>query len=322
MKRLLENFVLDSGADLLLHSRAIGVLKEGDNIRAARVFHKGGVEDLSADIFIDCTGDGDIAAWAGAPFEIGREQDNACQPMTTAFRMGNVDRSRVPSWAEAAEIYLEAKERGDVDNPRENVMYFKSVHPDMMHFNTTRIVGKSALDGWSLTDAEIEGRRQVEEMAQFFINDVPGFENAYLIMSGPQIGVRESRRVMGHYVLDADDVLEARHFDDGIACANYNIDIHNPAGTGTVLKSLEEGTYYEIPYRCLVPRDVDNLVVASRCISSTHEAHSSLRVMPIVWTLGQAGGTAAAMCIKNGITPIEVDTDELRNTITAQGGFV
>lgn len=322
MKWLLDRFVLDSGADLLMHTQAFGVLHKKGKIKTVCVFHKGGVEDLSADVFIDSTGDGDIAAWAGAKVEIGRESDHACQPMTTGFRMANVDVERIPSRDEINRLYDEAKERREVKNPRENVLKFKSVHPDVVHFNTTRVVGETSLDGWSITNAEIEGRRQVDDMVRFLKKYVRGFEKAYLMKMGAQIGVRESRRVMGTYVLTAEDVLQARHFDDGIACASYPIDIHNPAGTGTVIRRLKEGTYYKIPYRCLVPVGVENLLVASRCISATHEAHSSLRVMPIVWAIGQAAGTAAAMCVKEKITPDNVDAAKLRKLLQEQGAFV
>ncbi|KPK85583.1 MAG: hypothetical protein AMS27_06875 [Bacteroides sp. SM23_62_1] len=322
MKWILDRFVLDAGVDLILHSSAIGVLKDKNEIKAVRIFYKEGTEDLSADVFIDATGDGDIAAWAGAQIEIGRESDGACQPMTASFRMANVKVEDIPANEEIFRLYDEAKVKGEIDNPREDVLYFRSVHPDVIHFNTTRIIGKSSLDSWQMTDAEIEGRRQVDEMVKFLKKYIKGFENSYLMKMGTQIGVRESRRVIGKYILTADDVLEARHFDDGIACASYNIDIHNPAGTGTELKSLKPGTYYQIPYRCLVPNNVDNLIIASRCISADHAAHSSLRVQPIVWAVGQAGGTAAALCIKNKIKPEEVDAEELRNLLLEQGAFL
>ena len=283
MKWLLDRFVSDSGVDLLLHSQAIGVLKKDQKIKTVRVFHKGGVEDLSADIFIDSTGDGDIAAWGGAKIEIGRKKDHGFQPMTLNFRMANVDIKAMPPRKEINKLYDEAKAKGEVKNPRENVLKFLTVHSDVIHFNTTRVIGKSSLDGWQSTEAEIEGRRQVDDMVRFLKKYVRGFENSYLMKMGSQIGVRESRRVIGKYVLTAEDVLSARHFEDGIACASYPIDIHNPAGTGTEMHHLKKGTYYKIPYRCLVPLGVENLIVASRCISATHEAHSSLRVMPIVW---------------------------------------
>ncbi len=323
MKLLLDRFVLDSGAELLLHTSAVGVYREGKTLRAVKVFHKGGIEDLSADVFIDSTGDGDIAAWAGARVEVGRDApDHACQPMTTCFRMAGVDMSRVPENGEINRLYDEAKARGEVKNPRENVLKFLTVHEDVMHFNTTRVVGESALDGWSMTRAELEGRRQVDDMVHFLRAKVPGFERAYLQKVAPQIGVRESRRVMGSYVLTEENVIEGRKFEDGVACCSYEIDIHNPTGTGTRLVYLKDGVYYQIPFRCLLPEGTDNLIVASRCVSSTHEAHSSLRIMPTVWAVGQAAGTAAALSVRGGIRPGAVDTAELRKTLLEQKAYI
>ncbi len=323
MKHILDRFVLDSGAELLLHASAVGVLKEGADIRAVKVFHKGGIEDLSADVFIDSTGDGDIAAWAGAKVEIGRgAPDNACQPMTTSFRMAGVDMKRIPTGKEVNRLFDEAKKRGELKNPRENILKFFTVHDDVMHFNSTRVVGESALDGWSMTRAEIEGRRQVDELAHFLVKNVAGFEKAYLQKSGAQIGIRESRRVLGKYELNANDVVEGHKFDDGVACGSYAIDIHNPTGTGTHMVYLKEGIYYGIPYRCLLPLGIDNLIVASRCISASHEANSSLRVMPTVWAIGQAGGTAAALAIRGNIKPGAVNSAELRKVLTEQKAVV
>lgn len=323
MKRLLDRFVLDSGAEMLLHTQAIGVLKEGKDIRAVRVFHKGGVEDLSADIFIDSTGDGDIAAWAGATVEVGRNApDHACQPMTACFRMAGVDTSRIPEDKEISRLYDAAKASGEVKNPRENVLKFTTVHDDVIHFNTTRVVGESALDGWSMTRAEIEGRRQIEDMVRFLQKNVAGFEKAYLQKTPAQIGVRESRRVIGKYVLTEKDVIEGRKFDDGVAACSYEIDIHNPSGTGTRLVYLAEGVYYQIPYRSLLPLGVDNLIVASRCVSSTHEAHSSLRIMPTVWAIGQAGGIAAALALKGKVKPTGVNVTELKKMLVEQKAFL
>jgi hypothetical protein len=323
MKYLLDRFVLDSGTEILLHSTAIGVLMKGKDIRAVRVFHKGGIEDLSADVFIDATGDGDISAWAGARVEIGRnEPDHACQPMTACFRMAGVDLKRIPESKEINRLYDEAKARGEVKNPRENVLRFNTLRDDVMHFNTTRVVGESALDGWSFTRAELEGRRQVDDMVRFMKKHIPGFENAYLQKTAAQIGVRESRRIMGTYVLTEEDVIQGHKFEDGIACCAYEIDIHNPTGTGTRLVYLKDGVYYQIPYRCLLPDGVGNLVVASRCISSTHEAHSSLRIMPTVWAIGQAAGTAAALAVKGKKKPGAVDVAELKRKLVEQKAFI
>ena len=165
----------------------------------------------------------------------------------------------------------------------------------------------------------MEGRAQAQELVDFFRAKIAGFENAYLDFTAPQIGVRESRRVVGEYVLTVDDVLGARKFVDGIARAAYSIDIHSPTDGTSDIRRLKPGTSYEIPYRSLVPKGVRNLLIASRCISSTHEAHSSLRVMPIVMAIGQAAGTAAAMCAASGRTPKRVNARELRKRLVAEG---
>jgi hypothetical protein len=163
-----------------------------------------------------------------------------------------------------------------------------------------------------MTAAELEGRRQVAELFDLFRHRSPRFKDAYLIKTAAQIGVRESRRVMGEYVLTAGEVVEACRFEDGIARSNYPIDIHNPTGEGTVIQRLPPGEFYEVPYRCLVPKGVDNLLVGSRCISATHEAHASLRIMPVVAAIGEAAGIAAAWAVQEGILPREIDGARLR----------
>ncbi|MBN1348148.1 FAD-dependent oxidoreductase [candidate division KSB1 bacterium] len=322
MKWLLDEWCLQNGVDLLLHAFATGVRMKDSVIEAVEVHHKGGREAIAADLFIDSTGDGDIAALAGAPFEIGRTEDGACQPMTTCFRMANVDTERVPSRKDVNTLYDKAKEAGEVKNPRENVLFFSSVNPAVIHFNTTRIIGKSALSAQSLTEAELIGRQQIKEMVRFLKSSVPGFENAYLMKIAPQIGIRESRRISGHYALTADDLLSARKFDDAIGCGSYGIDIHNPGGTGTVIKHLQPGEWYQIPYRSLIPQKISNLLIGSRCISSTHEAHSAIRIMPIVAAIGQAAGTAAALSKQKGIFPVELNPGDLRSTLLRQKAFL
>jgi hypothetical protein len=170
-----------------------------------------------------------------------------------------------------------------------------------------------------LTAAEVEGRRQAEQFVRFLRNYAPGYEHAYLLQTGTQIGVRETRRILGDYVLTKDDVLECRKFEDGICRARYVIDIHNPAGTGTVIMSLPEHEWYEIPYRCLLPRGSDNLLVSGRCISADHAAHSSLRVMPIAAAIGEAAGTAAALSIQHNLKPRALPASALRDQLVRQG---
>jgi len=202
--------------------------------------------------------------------------------------------------------------------PREDVLIFATTVPHIFHFNTTRVVERDATNVLDMTAAELEGRRQAAELVDLFKRRSPRFKDAYLIKMGVQIGVRESRRVMGGYVLTLSDVVEACKFEDGIARSNYPVDIHNPAGEGTVHMDVAHGDFYEVPYRCLVPKGVDNLLIGSRCISATHEAHSSMRIMPVVAGIGEAAGVAAAWAVREGISPREVDGDRLKAAILGE----
>ncbi|HSU78639.1 MAG TPA: FAD-dependent oxidoreductase, partial [Burkholderiales bacterium] len=170
-----------------------------------------------------------------------------------------------------------------------------------------------------LSYAEWASRRQMRQIAEFLRRYVPGFEKSYVAQSGVQVGVRETRRILGDYQLTADDVLAARKFDDAVARGAYPIDIHNPTGSGTVLKRLPPGEAYDIPLRSLLPRNTDGLIVAGRCISGTHEAHSSYRVMPIVMATGQAAGVCAALAARRGVMPREVPVREVQRELLRQG---
>src|SRR5260221_528934 len=174
-------------------------------------------------------------------------------------------------------------------------------------------------DVWDLSFAEWASRKQMRQIAEFLRRYVPGFEQSYVAQSGVQVGVRETRRVLGDYQLTVDDVLSARKFDDAIARGAYPVDIHNPAGTGTVLKRLPPGEAYDIPLRCLMPRSAEALVVAGRCISGTHEAHSSYRVMPIVMATGQAAGVCGALAARRGVMPREVAVEQIQRELVRQG---
>jgi len=324
LKLVLDRFVREAGVEVFFHSTFVTCRCEGGAVTSASFVSKGGPFEVEAGCFIDATGDGDLAAAAGARVEVGRGEDGLCQPMTLCFRAAGIE----GAWDLAKvrkvlnEVYLAAKAQGRVENPREDILVFPTMRPDVLHFNTTRIVGLSPLSPGELTRAEFEGRRQAAELMELFRREAPGFENAYLQKSAMLTGVRESRRVMGHYVLTADDVLKARKFPDAVACSRYPIDIHNPSGEGTVIRHVPEGDWYEIPYRCIVPRGVGNLLMASRTVSATHEAHASLRVMPVVSAIGEAAGTAAAMACRDGRAPAEIDTDELRSALRAAGAFV
>lgn len=317
MKLILNRMIVETDVDILFHTYVISVNKKdnGNMIESIRIVNKSGSSDIKGKIFIDCTGDADVAYMAGVPYKMGREEDGFSQPMTMCFRVAGVDRSKLPSRGEINKIYSEAVSRGEITNLRENVLFFDTIQPDVIHFNTTRIVMKNATNAEELTQAELMAREQCWEMFGFLKKYISGFENSYLQLTAPQIGVRESRRIIGKYVLTEEDVLKGRKFDDSICYSAYTIDIHNPAGTGTIIKNLNKGDYYGIPYRCLLPINISNLLVAGRPISSTHEAHSSLRVMPICTAMGEAAGTAAALSIKNNIMPDILDSKLLRQKL-------
>jgi hypothetical protein len=217
------------------------------------------------------------------------------------------------------DLWKRARDSGAVTVPRELVSFFISPYPDEVTVNMTRVTDVDPLDPDDLTRAEVEARAQALQLLHFFRRDVPGFANARIAATGAQIGIRESRRIVGAYTLTQDDVLTARAFDDAVARSAYPIDIHNPSGAGTTTFRLPAGMSYEIPYRCLVPATVDALLVAGRCISTTHEAHASTRLTPTVMTLGQAAGTAAALCARTGVRPREVDARTLRQLLVRDG---
>lgn len=321
-KLTFDRFCLEAGVHLLLHSTVMDAESDGGMVKRVIIQSKTGVQAIEAPVFVDATGDADLAARAGAEYEMGREEDGLCQPMTLKFRMANVDETIMPDRAGINELYDAAKARGEIDNPRENCLWFRTTREGEIHFNTTRVILHDATSAESLSDSEIIARRQVRQMVDFLIKDVPGFANAYLSMVATQIGIRESRRVVGDYTLTAEDVLSARRFPDGIARGAYPVDIHNPAGTGTVIQHLPPNEAYDIPYRCLCPRGFDNLLVAGRPISSDHAAHSSHRVMPIAACNGEAAGVAAGICAVDGCDIRGVDISRLRQRLRERGANI
>jgi hypothetical protein len=314
-KAAADQLCVDAGVQVRLHTLLTDARARDGRITSVRTESKSGGERWRAKVYIDCTGDADLAYRAGVPCDEGREEDGLTQPMTLNFRMANVQVERMPSRGEINRLYDAAKADGRVSCPRENVLLFYALQPDVVHFNTTRVTGKSGVNVEDLTDAEMEARRQTHELARFLMSDVAGFEEAYLQQTAAQIGIRESRRIRGEYTLAAEDVLAARKFPDGIARSAYPIDIHNPAGAGTVIRSVPKGDHYEIPFRCLVPTGMENLLVAGRSVSATHEAQASLRVMPQCFAMGEAAGVAAAVAIRQRIAPRAVDAAELRRAL-------
>lgn len=319
LKSVADDICLESGARLLFHTTVDGAEVSNGLIERVTIHNKSGEQSIEASCYVDGTGDADLAYLSGVPCEKGRASDGLTQPMTLNFRMAGVDRSIMPDRETFNRLYLEARSQGRIDCPRNDVLQFATMRADEVHFNTTRIIRADGTSAEDLTRAEIDSRRQVAQLVAWLVSDIPAFKNAFLQMTGAQIGIRESRRIVGEYVLTAEDLLSARKFDDCIARGSYPVDIHDPDGGDTVIKRLAPGESYDIPYRSLVPKGIDNLLIAGRPISSTHEAHSAIRVMPIAAAIGEAAGAAAALCVRDKTTPRALDANELRRVLLAQG---
>ena len=323
LKVILDRKMAEAGVRVLFHATLCGVKTEGRRLVSASFATVGGVLTFEAGTFIDATGDATLSVYAGVPCRLGRPADSLCQPMTLCFRVCNVDTEDF--WKHHKEIndlYKKLQAEGKIKNPRENVLVFPTRIPGVLHFNTTRVVKHDPSDAFSVSEAEAIAREQVLEMVRFLKENFACCRNAYLISTAASIGVRESRMIEARHVLDQDEIVAGTHFDDGIAAGNYDIDIHSPDGSGTSHYYFPAGVYYTIPYRSLLPKDLDNLIVAGRCIGATHEAQASIRIMPICICIGEAAGTAAALAKKAGVAVADVDTDALRQRLREKGAFV
>jgi hypothetical protein len=323
LKFVLDKLVQEYKISVLFHTSVIAANAQDGRVQSITIFNKNGMQVLEADMYIDCSGDGDLAAYAGFSYNVG-DENGYCQPMTLCFNVGGVpygDRTYFEVRKEVLELYKEWQAQGKIKNPRENVLIFHSFLPNTLHFNSTRIIKKSPLKAEDITAAEFEAREQMFELFNFLKENFELFKDSYLINSAPSIGVRESRRIVGEYEMTAEDVLSARKFDDGIARGNYPVDIHNPSGTGTVLQKLPPEEYYSIPLRSLIPKGAKNLLVAGRCISATHEAQASIRIMPIVCCIGEGAGVAAATALSTGVDIGKVDVSIVQQTLKSNGAL-
>jgi 2-polyprenyl-6-methoxyphenol hydroxylase-like FAD-dependent oxidoreductase len=323
-KLALLDMLDEAGVRFLFHSFASGVVEEGVVFET-----KSGPVVIHGDVVVDCTGDGDVAAAAGGQYSPGRDPDGLTQPMTLMFRMVEFDRERFAGYVSEHpdqwrgvhglwELVAEAEAAGELELPREDILFFGTPHERELSVNSTR-AGGLGIDPWEITRAEWVARRQMRSIVDFLRRRVPGFEQAYNAQSGTTIGVRETRRILGDYCLTGEDVLTARKFDDAIARGSYPVDIHDPEGEGTFLKRLPPNEAYDIPLRCLLPRGLDRIMTAGRCISGTHEAHSSYRVTPIAMATGHAAGVCAALAAASGRAPREVPHQDVQRQLLSQG---
>lgn len=320
LKRVWDGLVLEAGAEVLLHAFVFGVHSTPDRrVTGLDIATKSGVRRVTARVVIDASGDADVAHLAGAPYER-PGQSGPTQSLSTVFRLANVDvpRAQAVPKEELWRLMREASQSGRYNLPRLEGSVHRTPLDGVMMALMTRMRNVDATDADALSRAEIEGRRQCHEYFRFLRERVPGYERAIMVSTSPAVGVRESRRILGEYVLSAEDVVSARRFPDQIARCGAPIEDHH-AGSDTRWVYLEEGQTYGIPFRCLLPRDVEGLLVCGRCFSATHDAHASARSMGTCMAMGQAAGTAAALAAARDVTPRELELELLLARLDAGG---
>ncbi len=330
LKVVWENLVRQSGCHILLNAWIQDVIKQGDKITGLVIATKKGLAVYRSEFIIDASGDADICYMGGIPYELAGEIDPA-QTLTTTFKMVNVDMEKRKSIAksEINKLMEEASASGRYDLPRKEGSDHITPVDHMTATIMTRLKSFEVKDGQVInaTDpelisrAEIDGRLQALEYIRFLKDYIPGYETAELSTFGFQIGVRETRRIYGEYRLTSEDVLSAQQFEDQIGLCGAPMEDHHD-GVGTKWQYLPDAQCVGIPYRTLIPKDSDNLLVAGRCFSASHVAHSSVRSMAQCIVMGEAAGTAAALAVKNKLKPVEVNAQELRQVLRSSGAKV
>lgn len=334
-----SNLLRDAGVEISFSSDVISVDVENKTIKNLTIADRVGLKSISAKQFIDTTGDAQIIALGGFPWLIGDEETGKLQALTLFFRMGGIDVKRTAEYSKnnpadflpwmdfnfnfekiisiAGFKGLIKKAQGEGRMPWEieYVFFTTMASTGEASFNTSNILGIDASSSEQLTLAEKTGHQQVALVVDFLQKDVPGFENAYLIDTAPQVGVRETRRAQADYLMTAGDILSGARFEDAIARGCYGIDIHGQVGEKSRMDELEEGKWYEIPLRSLLVRDAENLMVAGRCIGATREGHAALRIMPTSSATGEACGAVAALAVKNGSSLREVKYQQVRQSL-------
>jgi hypothetical protein len=322
-----DELLLSSGVEVLFHALGVGVVMEGESrVEALVVETKSGRLGIRGRVFVDCSGDGDLAAWAGVPYEKGKGPGELLYP-TTMFRVNGVDAERAGRAWEVIPRLMEEAERAGRRFPRKAPIVRPQRNPLEWRVNFTQIRNPdgSPVDGTDarqLSYAEVEGRRQVWEMFEFLREWVPGFEGSYIVDIPPQVGIRETRRVVGEYQLREEDILGCAEFADAVGVNGWPVEDHV---LGTVqIRWPPEGSrgYNQLPYRMLLPKGVDNLLVAGRCASMTHGGQSAARVSGPCFVMGEAAGTAAALSLRKGVVPRALAVVELQRQLEANGVFL
>lgn len=355
-KYVAQEMLTKAGVDIFFHTFIYDVKKSGNKITGLTAISKSGKYNFGAKVVVDATGDGDVAVMAGEKYVYGDERTGKAQPGSAMFDMVNVDTERLYNYIAGnpqdfewrtdcvplreysdrlkqhyfvaqgfKSLVNRAVEAGELVFGRDSILILNGVHPNSIHFNSTRVTGYDSTDAMQKSYSEIDGRRQIESVSEFMIKYVPGFEKAYVSDTSNEVGVRETRHIKGLYTLTGKDVIEGRKFEDVVSRGYFPIDIHNPYGACGYSEQEEGGKWkdlkdtYDIPYRCLVPETIDGLILSGRCISGTSEAHGSYRTQGGIMGIGQASGTAAGLSALGNTEPRNLDVKLLQKILLKMG---
>lgn len=344
VKTVAMDMLLEAGVEILFYAHFADPVLEGDRIVGAVFQTKGGREAILAREVIDCTGDGDVAFQAGAPCEKGGP-DGGMQPPTLMFRMDRVDTDTLrrsiaerpaefqmdvipPEYFASHPRFITVGLRNLIDRARsagivvdtDRTIIITGMGSGEAWINMTRLRGVDGSEAADLTRGEIATRGQIADLVRYLVGFVPGFESAVFSRTAPFLGIRESRRVVGRYLLNRDDILSCRRFEDAIAVGSYPIDLHHPGDNDCTMEWCED--CYDIPYRSLLPKKIVHLLVAGRCSGTTHEAMAATRVMSTCMALGEAAGRAAAIAVRRNVPSHEVDPREVRDELLKHGAYL
>jgi ribulose 1,5-bisphosphate synthetase/thiazole synthase len=360
LKTELEEMAVEENVDILYHTMLCGVNVENSRIKSITVCNKSGLTEYSAGIYVDATGDADLSAMAGVKYNKGNPATGKSQAMTRMLRVNNVNTEACKAYIrdhdeefprlehDTHKVYRarqlsiggftgkteQAKRDGAFSLQRKDVLFFETSNDGEYIINTSHIIDYDNTDPFQYSKAEIEGRKQANEIFEMFKKYIPGFDQARLMYTGPFVGIRSSRQIVGMYTLTDDDIYECRQFPDAIAHSAYPVDVHGAEKPGEKpperrngMTHAEENRYYwgkirSLPYRCIVNPVIDNLITVGRCTSVSYRAQGAFRTAPIVGAIGHAGGIAAALAAKSGIAARELNVEKLQERIRGQGGYI
>jgi len=317
----LFQMIEEAGVNLLLNATAIEPIMDGNKVKGVIYYDRTGKHTIYAKILIDCSGDGDITAKAGVPFEIGDEVNGNMMAVTLTFYLSNVDKDRIPDFGDPWNKKIAEKgiKSGRLHREINKIYWMPGFHKNSLYFNCIHILNIDATKPQELAKASIEARKRAHQLASFLKEEIPGFENAYIESMGSTVGVRETRRFEGMYEITGNDVLAGKKFSDGILCSDSAVDdVCRGSNTIKHFPLIDKSIYYQIPYRCLVPKKIRNLLFAGRLISADSVAMASTRSMAMCMGMGHACGVVADLAIKNNISVQDIDHDELIKKLQEQ----